>query len=139
MTDRATIVINGLLRKLDRMESEKRLQDEFNRRRKLNGCAAKNKSLTLTPCTVNSRPIGCAGSKLRETTALPRAVEAGWTARETETEMYTRERESTAKKTNQEGEGESTTARPQERTAKKTNQLGGGESTTATAREEPRE
>ncbi|KAK9158023.1 hypothetical protein Scep_004597 [Stephania cephalantha] len=39
MTDRATIVINGLLRKLDRMESEKRLQDEFNGRRKLNGCA----------------------------------------------------------------------------------------------------
>ncbi|KAK9128106.1 hypothetical protein Syun_016903 [Stephania yunnanensis] len=37
MTDRATIIINGLLRKLDRMESEKRLQDEFNRRRKLNG------------------------------------------------------------------------------------------------------
>ncbi|KAK9104448.1 hypothetical protein Scep_021292 [Stephania cephalantha] len=40
MTDRATIVINGLLRKLDRMESGKRLQDEFNGRRKLNGCAA---------------------------------------------------------------------------------------------------
>ncbi|KAK9111461.1 hypothetical protein Scep_018980 [Stephania cephalantha] len=38
MTDRATIVINGLLRKLDRMESEKRLQDEFNGRRKLNYC-----------------------------------------------------------------------------------------------------
>ncbi|KAK9135487.1 hypothetical protein Syun_014817 [Stephania yunnanensis] len=30
MTDRATIAINGLLRKSDRMESEKRLQDELN-------------------------------------------------------------------------------------------------------------
>ncbi|KAK9168927.1 hypothetical protein Syun_001067 [Stephania yunnanensis] len=30
LTDRATIVINGLLRKLDRMKSEKRLQDELN-------------------------------------------------------------------------------------------------------------
>ncbi|KAK9143496.1 hypothetical protein Syun_012896 [Stephania yunnanensis] len=40
MTDRATIVINGLLRKLDRMESEKRLQDEFIGRRKLNALCA---------------------------------------------------------------------------------------------------
>ncbi|KAK9082608.1 hypothetical protein Scep_029079 [Stephania cephalantha] len=39
MTNRATIVINGLLRKLDRIESEKRLEDEFKGRRKLNGCS----------------------------------------------------------------------------------------------------
>ncbi|KAK9098059.1 hypothetical protein Syun_025104 [Stephania yunnanensis] len=39
MTNQATNVINGLLRKLDRMESEKRLQYELNGRRKLNGCA----------------------------------------------------------------------------------------------------
>ncbi|KAK9107390.1 hypothetical protein Syun_023401 [Stephania yunnanensis] len=39
MTGRATIVINRLLRKLDRIESEKRLEDEFKGRRKLNGCS----------------------------------------------------------------------------------------------------
>ncbi|KAK9126548.1 hypothetical protein Scep_015394 [Stephania cephalantha] len=39
MTDRATIVINGLLRKLDQIENEKRLEDKFKGRRKLNGCS----------------------------------------------------------------------------------------------------
>ncbi|KAK9134605.1 hypothetical protein Syun_013935 [Stephania yunnanensis] len=131
MTDQATIVINGLLRKLDRMESEKRIEalraTEVPREREREHGEETNQ----WGVGEHDRTTATEEPPVREHGEEDKP-EGGRRARPHDRDRgTTRPRESTAKKTNQLGEGEGR-ARPRERkreseresTAKKTIQGG---------------